>query len=467
MDETRAQAYLQLIQTLLTCPKGEKQQILQANSELLDRGFLQFCEVVAKKLAEVGQENHANFLRNLARQLGQFLGMNEEGDSDNSEGENPQEYAKFIRELLQAEAESRGDIKVIYPMLAGRQHLLNLRFAEFLQQVADHLIAEHPEAIESILRDIEKLSIDINKFPRGKRANNIEIAITGYQIVLKNRQPGSEKYAGTQNNLAVAYRNRISGSRADNLERAIAFYTATLEVYTRDVFPKEWGQMQHNLGAAYRNRIRGERADNIEKAIAFYTATLSVHSREAFPEYWAMTQNNLAAAYTYRIRGEKAQNIELAIAFYTATLEVYTRDAFPKEWGQMQNNLGIAYGKRIRGERADNIERAIAFYTATLLVHTREAFPEYWAMTQNNLATAYLYRINGSRADNLELAIGFCDAALTVYTLEDFPEYWATTQNNLALAYSDRINGSRGDNLERAIEFYQACLLYTSPSPRD
>jgi hypothetical protein len=43
MDETRAQAYLQLIHTLLTCPNGEKQQILQANSKLLDRGFLQIC----------------------------------------------------------------------------------------------------------------------------------------------------------------------------------------------------------------------------------------------------------------------------------------------------------------------------------------------------------------------------------------------------------------------------------------
>src|SRR4028118_2224021 len=106
MEETRAQAYLQLIETLLNCPKGEKQQILQANLELVDSGFLQVCEVVAQNLAEEGQENHANFLRNLASQLGQFLGMNDEGDSDNSEGENPQEYVNFIRELLQAEQDS-------------------------------------------------------------------------------------------------------------------------------------------------------------------------------------------------------------------------------------------------------------------------------------------------------------------------------------------------------------------------
>src|SRR4028119_1120426 len=101
MDETRAQAYLQLIETLLNCPNGEKQQILQANLELVDSGFLQFCEVVAENRAEEGQENQANYLRNLASQIGQFLGMNDGGDSDNSEGENPQEYLEFIGELLQ------------------------------------------------------------------------------------------------------------------------------------------------------------------------------------------------------------------------------------------------------------------------------------------------------------------------------------------------------------------------------
>ncbi|MEG4021573.1 hypothetical protein [Microcoleus sp. S13C4] len=54
MEETRAQAYLQLIETLLNCPNGEEPEILQANSELLDRGFLQFCEVVAENLAGEG-----------------------------------------------------------------------------------------------------------------------------------------------------------------------------------------------------------------------------------------------------------------------------------------------------------------------------------------------------------------------------------------------------------------------------
>jgi CHAT domain-containing protein len=343
MDENRAQAYRQLIQTLLNCPNGEERQILEANLELVDSRFLQACEVVAKKLAETGQENQANFFLNLASQIRQLLGKNDDGDSDNSEGQNTQEYAKFIGELLQAEAESKGDIKVIYPMLVGRQHLLNARFAEILQQVAQKLIAEHPEAIESILGNMGNLIIHISNFRLGKRANNLEIAITGYQILLSNWEPGSKNWALTQNNLAAAYRNRIRGEKAQNMELAIASYTAALTVYTRDAFPEYWALTQNNLAIAYTYRIRGEKAENMELAIASYTAALTINTRDAFPEKWALTQNNLGVAYNDRIRGEKAQNIELAEKCYHNALTIRTREAFPQEHTETKSNLGNLY----------------------------------------------------------------------------------------------------------------------------
>ncbi len=345
-------AYLQLIQQLLSCPSGEEAQILQDNSQLLDAGFLQACEAVAATLAQQGEQNAADFLRNLASQVGEFLGMHEEEDSDNSEGGNPQEYLRFIAELLQTEANFNGRAAV-YPILKQGQHLLNAHFAEALQQVASNIIAELPEEIEDIVALIENLSIHISDFPLGKRANNIEIAITGYQIVLSNRERGSDKWAQTQNNLATAYSDRIRGEKAQNIELAIASYTNALEVYTRDAFPEQWATTQNNLAAAYSHRIRGEKAQNIEIAIASYTNALSVYTRDAFPEAWAMTQNNLAVAYRNRIRGEKAQNkaqnIERAIAHYTAALEVFTRETFPEQWATTQNNLGNAYINSIKG----------------------------------------------------------------------------------------------------------------------
>jgi predicted enzyme related to lactoylglutathione lyase len=93
------------------------------------------------------------------------------------------------------------------------------------------------------------------------------------------------------------------------------------------------------LAIAYSDRIKGDRGENIERAIAFYEAALQVRTREAFPQDWAMTQNNLAIAYSDRIKGDRGENIERAIAFYEAALQVYTREAFPQDWAMTQNNL--------------------------------------------------------------------------------------------------------------------------------
>ena len=268
--------------------------------------------------------------------------MNENGDRVHSEGEDSQEYAEFILELLLAEASYSG-IQVIYPILKERQHLLNARFAETLHQVAQRLMSQNPEAIESIVAIIGNLSIYIRDFPLGSRANNIEIAITGYQIVLNNRQPGSEMFAQTQNNLANAYSNRINGSRAENLERAIEFYEAALTVYTLEAFREYWATIQNNLANAYSDRINGSRAENLERAIEFYEAALTVYTFEDFPEDWAMTQNNLAAAYYSRINGSRAENLERAIEFYQAALTVYTFEDFPFKNVGTLNNLGWAY----------------------------------------------------------------------------------------------------------------------------
>jgi len=50
MNEQRAQAYVNLIEQLLTCANGEEPNILQANQELIDPEFLQMMENYATGL---------------------------------------------------------------------------------------------------------------------------------------------------------------------------------------------------------------------------------------------------------------------------------------------------------------------------------------------------------------------------------------------------------------------------------
>ncbi len=372
---------------------------------------------------------------------------------------------KFMQAFGERMAETQGDQTQVHQFFESNRAKLDESLLEALPLVFTTLTAEKlPETRQNIARFFGTFGDLIQQFPLGNRMLNLELGVTAYQLALKvyTREAFPENWAGTQNNLGSAYRNRIRGDRAENLEESIAAYELALQVYTREAFPENWAMTQNNLGNAYSDRIRGDRAENLEESIAAYELALQVRTREAFPADWAMTQNNLGTAYSDRIRGDRAENLEQSIAAYELALQVYTREAFPEDWAMTQNNLGNAYSNRIRGDRAENLEQSIAAYELALQVYTREAFPEQWAGTQNNLGNAYRDRIRGDRAENLEQSIALYKLALQIQTREALPEDWAGTQHNLANAYSDRIRGEQTDNLKQAISIYeQAAQVFT------
>jgi hypothetical protein len=164
MDEARLQAYVNLIEQLLTCADDEElNNILQANQELIDPEFLQVMENYATGLEQQGNNNPAAWLRNMAQQLGQYL---------NPQAGSIEEYQGFLSEVLQAEYESN-DPAVVYPILQRRQHLLNDTFAQLLQQYARKVFSQRKaEEVVSIAGVIQNLCLGISEFPLGSRANN-------------------------------------------------------------------------------------------------------------------------------------------------------------------------------------------------------------------------------------------------------------------------------------------------------
>ncbi|AOX01919.1 hypothetical protein BJP34_23025 [Moorena producens PAL-8-15-08-1] len=334
------------------------------------------------------------------------------------------EYYDLLKKLLLLEYENDGDLQAIHDVVESNADKLDSSFAKILEQWLLNTCAElNPEEKEAIAGIVESLCLDISEFP-GRRANAIEIAITGLETVLqlRPRETLSEEWAKTLNYIGAVYSYRIVGDKADNLEKAIAFYQQALRVRTFEAFPEDWAMTQNHLGIAYYLRIKGEKAQNIEKAIACFQQAFTVYTFEAFPEDWAMTQNHLGIAYYYRIKGEKAQNIEQAITCYQQALRVRTFEAFPKDWARTQYNLGNVYRKRIKGEKAHNIEDAIACYQKALTVRTFEAFTQDWARTQIHLGNAYFKRIKGHKIQNFKLAIAYIEEAFTVLTFQDFIE---------------------------------------------
>ena len=460
MNEQRTQAYLTLINQLLSCNEGDESRILQENQELLDQGLAETMIAVAQQLGEAGRENEAQWLRNMAQQLAEALGRSTKETSNT-----PQDYLNFLMEVLQKVSENPNS-QVTYPFLAQNLDKLDDNLIKILKKWATDTLSSSTNAVDDfiIAKAICNFSNLILEFPLNNIAINKEIAIAGHEIALTvfTFDIFPQEWAMIQQNLATAYSDRIRGDKAENLEKAITFCQKALKVYTVEAFPTNWASTQYNLAYIYSDRIREDKADNLELVIKAYTKALMVYTFEEFPVDWARTQNNLAVAYIDRIRGNKSDNLEQAIIANTNALKVRTLEAFPYEWAATQNNLARAYRDRIRGNKADNVEFAIRACTEALKVYTLEEFPVGWAKTQIHLGNTYIKRIRGNKADNLEQAIVAHTKALKVYTLEEFPVGWAQTHNNLANAYRDRIRGNKADNLEQAIVSYtEALKVYT------
>ncbi len=376
--QLREGAYLQLIDALLQCSEGEEGEILAANEHLIDAGLIATIEQVAEYYEQQEAEETSNWLRNLGQYLAQYL-----------EDYRPtQAHYDFLLEILQT-INDGGEKEQVYPLLQQNIDQLDLKLAYALENWADNTLSQIEDKItkKSLGYLIWDFSNFISEFPLGNRANNIEITITGYDILLNifTEADSPQDWAMTQNNLGTAYSDRIRGDKGSNLERAIASYQQALTVYTPQDFPQDWAMTQNNLGTAYRDRIRGDKAENLERAIASYEQALTVYTPQDFPQDWAGTQNNLGLAYSDRIRGDKAENLERAIASYQQALTVRTPQDFPIQWAMTQNNLGLAYSDRIRGDKAENLERAIASYQQALTVRTPQDLPLECLQTSRNL----------------------------------------------------------------------------------
>ncbi len=219
-------------------------------------------------------------LINLASKLAKLLGISGNMAPEHISStamSSPTEYLQFLIEVLQATDESQGDKNRVYLLLRNNQDKLDEVLRKVLQAWGTETLRQlKREQADYIAVNIANFSNLIWEFPQGNRSNNLEIAITGYKVVLS--------------------------------------------LWTREDFPLNWAATQNNLGNAYRDRLKEDKAENLELAISFYQQALLVRTQKDFPLDWAMTQNNLANAYSDRLKRDKAENLELAISCYQLVL---------------------------------------------------------------------------------------------------------------------------------------------------
>jgi hypothetical protein len=73
--EERHTLYCNLIDELLKCPNGQEPEILDAQPELIDSGLIHTMLQVATMFAHEGNQDGAQFLFFIARELSKQLGL--------------------------------------------------------------------------------------------------------------------------------------------------------------------------------------------------------------------------------------------------------------------------------------------------------------------------------------------------------------------------------------------------------
>ncbi len=223
----RSSAYLQLIEQLISCPSGAEAEILRSNQDLIDAGFLQTLKQVAALLADLGEQKAADFLRNITGQLGDSL-------KNLSSGYQPEEYLDLLGEVLRATSKTNSDSRLVYPILEANLDKLDMGFARVMETWAKVTLPQLlPEVAENIAIDVINFSTLLQQFLLGNWADNIEIAISGYEIGLSyiTRDRSPIEWAMIQFNLGNAYSQRVRGDKLENLEIANEYYRDAIEVY--------------------------------------------------------------------------------------------------------------------------------------------------------------------------------------------------------------------------------------------
>lgn len=335
--------------------------------------------------------------------------------------------------------------------IAAAQEALKLE-----AQMSQWLLDRPRDAARGVL--LGMLGEAYRKRLKGNHADNLERAMTAFEQSVRSlqRENFPEEWADSHDGLGAVCLDRQVGVRSENLECAIRAFEAALTVWSPKASPDKWLHTNTNLGISYFQRVKGHREENLERSVAAHKAALAVLSKEDSPENWATLKLNIGTAYEARSKGTQSENVESAIAAYQEALSVLRRERAPDVWAKATFSIGSAYLKRVLGSRAENLERAISALSEALKVWSREGAPFDWAKVQNDLGIAYAVRIVGSRAENRERAIAAYEAALSVFAQATTPHQWAETQNNLAIANMGRVAGTKPENMRRAVEGFEA-----------
>ncbi|MEG4277477.1 CHAT domain-containing tetratricopeptide repeat protein [Microcoleus sp. MON1_C1] len=433
MNSEREQAYLNLINQLLTCTSGEEAEVLETHPELLDNGLVAAMLKEAENLREFGELNNANWLMNCA---GILLGMNDntsvavtrKAEADRLLQQGIQQYKiSQFREALHSWEQAL----TIYREIGNRQEeansLGNLGNAYYSLGQYHRAIAFHEQSLE-IKREIgDRQGEAISLGSLGNAYYSLgqyhrAIAFHEQSLEISREIGYRQGEANSLGSLGLAY------DSLGQYHRAIAFYEQYLEI-SREIGNRQ-GEANSlgNLGNAYYS------LGQYHRAIAFYEQSLEISREIGDRQGEANSLGSLGSAY------KSLGQYHRAIAFHEQSLEISREIGDRQGEAASLGSLGSAY------KSLGQYHRAIAFHEQALTIYREIGNRQGEAISLGSLGLAY-YSLG-----QFHRAITFHEQSLEISGEIGDRQGEANSLGNLGLAYD-----SLGQ-FHRAIAFHEQSL---------
>lgn len=146
MNQQRLRAYLDVIQGLLSCPRGEEWILLRQYQELVNPELVEVMEQVANHLTAEGDIKAAKYLHNWAGKLHHIL--TDTVPLPQEQKDKTQAYVELIQALLSCPEGAESEI------LAAHQDLIGPQLVKIMKQVASKMAAEGDQETASFLNDL-------------------------------------------------------------------------------------------------------------------------------------------------------------------------------------------------------------------------------------------------------------------------------------------------------------------------
>ncbi len=247
-------------------------------------------------------------------------------------------------------------------------------------------------------------------------------------------------------------------------EQAIKDLERALALLAQDPKDLVWSGMIGELSVHYAQRVTGSKAENIEHAIELSREAKHFFKEQPHGHNYALSCAALAEYYGERHTGHGNDNIVMALKEIREGLSLLPKDDHSDMWGGFKMTEGALLLKCQDGNRRQTIEAAIQSLTQALEALVKHGMAGDRLKAYGNLAQAWRDRIEGTKEENFERAIQAIDKALATAETSDFlreSEEMAQLLLEQAELYSDRITGNKQNNIQRALESaYQALAFF-------